>query len=126
MFADLFKIFLFVFHVLNLPRQAAVWVVRIVIKCNFIILLCVNSSLDIFQQGTIVRSEVLVLVDVLSILMPYLPKAVHIQLSNKRWEVIMFKEPGQYSLCKLPDILYVEWVISRCPWNYFIYFHVLV
>lgn len=113
--ADLFQVFLFVFHVLNLSREVLIGMALLGVKSDSILPFKVYFSLDILQQIPIASFKVFVFVHVLPILMAYFSEPVHVELANEGGKIIMFEKSRQNRLRELADAFYLERVVRACP-----------
>ena len=49
--------------------------------------------------------------------MAYFSKAVHVELANEGWEIIVFEKPWQDSFSEVADVFDVERVAGTGPWD---------
>lgn len=49
--------------------------------------------------------------------MAYFSKAVHVELANEGWEIIVFEKPWQDSFSEVADVFDVERVVGTGPWD---------
>lgn len=87
------------------------------IQSNTVLFLEVDFPFDVFEEGAVTSFKAVILVDVLSIIMAYFPESVHVELPDKRGEVVVLEESGQNSLSKLTDAFNVEGVVGGGPAN---------
>ncbi len=114
---NLLQVLLLRLHLLNLFWKVTVRVTLLCIYCNSVLSLKVHFSLYVFQQCAISSFKALVLIHILAVLMAYFPKPVHVQLSNKRGEIIVLEKSWQYCFSKLAYAPYMKWIIWASPLN---------
>jgi hypothetical protein len=85
------------------------------ISGNQIVFLLPRLTWYILQQVSTALLKVLMHINVFSIGMAYLTKAIHIKLSNKGWKISMFKINRQNFFGKLRDVLYIEAISCWSP-----------